>query len=38
VAGGGPLALGLVVGVGFAIVGAARVWIATRGGRAETEQ
>ena len=30
-AGGGPLALGMLVGVGFAVLGAARVWIATRG-------
>ena len=30
-AGGGPLALGMLVGAGFAVLGAARVWIATRG-------
>ncbi len=34
-AGGGPLALGLLVGVGFAVLGAARVWITTRGHGAE---
>lgn len=28
--GGGPLALGFVVGVLFALLGAGRVWIATR--------
>jgi hypothetical protein len=33
-AGGGPLALGVLVGVSFAVLGALRVWIATRG-RAE---
>lgn len=31
-AGGGPLALGMLFGVCFALLGAARVWIATRGG------
>jgi hypothetical protein len=31
VAGGGLLALGVLVGVSFAVLGAARVWIATRG-------
>jgi hypothetical protein len=30
-AGGGPLALGVLVGTSFAVLGAARVWIATRG-------
>lgn len=29
--GGGPLALGFVVGVLFALLGVGRVWIATRG-------
>ncbi len=29
--GGGVLALGMLVGVGFALLGAMRVWIATRG-------
>lgn len=33
VAGGGALALGVLVGVGFAFLGAARVWIALRGAR-----
>jgi hypothetical protein len=31
-AGGGPFAIGVLVGVGFAVLGAMRVWIATRGG------
>jgi hypothetical protein len=31
-AGGGPLALGLLVGVGFTLLGAVRLWIALRGG------
>lgn len=35
--GGGPLALGLIVGVLFAAVGAARVWLARPHGAAETE-
>ena len=30
--GGGPLALGVVVGVAFALLGAARVYLATREG------
>jgi hypothetical protein len=30
-AGGGALALGVVVGAGFALLGAARIWIALRG-------
>jgi hypothetical protein len=30
VAGGGPLALGVLVGASFAVLGAARVWIALR--------
>lgn len=34
-AGGGPFAIGVLVGVGFAVVGAMRVWIATRGGGGE---
>jgi hypothetical protein len=29
--GGGVLAIGVLVGVGFAVLGAGRVWIATRG-------
>ncbi len=32
-AGGGPFAIGVLVGVGFAVLGGMRVWIATRGGR-----
>jgi hypothetical protein len=31
VRGGGPLAFGVVVGVGFAVLGAGRLWL-TRGG------
>jgi len=30
-AGGGPFAIGVLVGVGFAVLGGMRVWIATRG-------
>jgi hypothetical protein len=37
-AGGGPFAIGVLVGVGFAVLGAMRVWIATRGGGGETER
>jgi hypothetical protein len=36
-AGGGPLALGLLVGAGLAVLGAMRVWIATRGRGARGE-
>jgi hypothetical protein len=35
--GGGPLALGVVVGVLFAALGAARIWLA-RGTRPEAER
>ncbi len=31
--GGGPLSYGVVVGVLFALAGAARLWLATRGSR-----
>jgi hypothetical protein len=37
-AGGGPFALGMLVGVGFAVLGAARVWIATRGASPRDER
>jgi hypothetical protein len=30
-AGGGPLALGVLVGVAFAVLGGMRIWIARRG-------
>lgn len=31
--GGGPLSYGVVVGVLFTLAGAARLWLATKGGR-----
>lgn len=33
--GGGPFAVGVVVGTLFALLGAARLWLATRPGRQE---
>ena len=36
-AGGGPFAIGVLVGVGFAVLGGMRVWLATRGGGRDTE-
>ncbi|HEU0019228.1 MAG TPA: hypothetical protein VFQ14_02945 [Thermoleophilaceae bacterium] len=37
-AGGGPFAIGVLVGVGFAVLGGMRVWIATRGRGPEEER
>lgn len=36
-AGGGPFAIGVLVGVGFAVLGGMRVWLATRGGAGGAE-
>jgi len=35
VRGGGPFALGVVLGLALALLGAARLWLARRGGRPE---
>jgi len=37
-AGGGPFAIGVLVGAGFAVLGGMRIWIATRGGGPERDR